>query len=126
MSSNYATYLATTLDGHKKIVELFNQMAQTQIKDAEDIGIYYLVLNVNPIQFKTLCTTINDLFGPMVSAINTFYYCNIGSNQKNLKLIATIILSHAYALFNPYMSYDHWPKNAVSEYLEYFEKIILS
>ena len=119
MSSNSTMYLAATLDGHTKIVKLFNQMTQTQIKDAVDIGIYYLVLDVNPIQFKTLCTTINDLFGPMVSAISTFHVCN-------QKLIAAIILSHAYALFNPYMSYDHWPKNAVSEYVGYFEKLILS
>ena len=122
MLSNSTMYLAATLYGHKKIVKLFNQMTQTQIKDAVDIGISYLVLDVNPIQFKTLCITINDLFGPMVSAISTFHVCN----QKNLKLIAAIILSHTYVLFNPYMSYDHWPKNAVSEYLGYFEKIILS
>lgn len=122
MSSNSTMFLKATLDGHKKVVNLFNQMTSTQINDAVDIGIDKLNIDVNPIQFKTLCTTINDLFGPMVSAMTTFNYCI--SNQNDSKLIITIILSHAYALFNPYMYYDHWPKTVVSEYLEYFEKLI--
>jgi hypothetical protein len=125
--SNSVMYLAATLAGHKQVVELFNQMTPTQIKDAMNIGIYNLHINVNPIQFTTLCTTINDLFGPMVSAMTSFEYCiaKLEDTKKDIKLIASIILSHAYALFNPYMSYEHWPKTAVSEYLEYFEKIVM-
>lgn len=127
--SNSTMYLAATLNEHENIVELFKNMTLTQIKDAMNIGLYYLNINVNPSQFPILCTTINDLFSPMVSAMRSFDYCVVkcddAINQKDIKLIATIILSHAYALFNLYMSYDYWPKNAVSEYLGYFEKIVM-
>jgi hypothetical protein len=125
-----AMYLKATLDGHKQVVELFGNMTPTQIKDAINIGIYNLPIDVDPIQFTTLCTTINDLFGPMVSAMTSFHYCvakleDTLINRKNTVLIASIILSHAYALFDSVKSYEHWPKTAISEYLGYFEKIVM-
>ena len=130
-----AMYLKATLDGHKQVVELFGNMTPTQIKDAMNIGIYNLPINVDPIQFTTLCTTINDLFGPIVSAMTSFHYCvakledtknsDTLINLKNTVIIASIILSHAYALFNSVKSCEHWPKTAISEYLKYFEKIVM-
>ena len=121
-----AMYLQTTLNGNKQVVELFVKMNSTQIKDAMNIGIYNLHIDVDPIQFTTLCTTINDLFGPMVSAMTSFHYCvaKLGYT-KNTVLIASIILSHAYALFDSVKSFEHWPKTAISEYLNYFEKIVI-
>jgi len=122
--TNSDMYLTATLAGHKQVVNLFKQMNPTQIKDAVGIGIGNMSIDVSPFKFPILCTTINDLFGPMVSAMTSFYYC-VAINRTNTKLIATIVLSHAYALFTPYMSYDHWPKTAISEYLGYFEKIVM-
>jgi hypothetical protein len=112
-------------------------MTSAQIKDAINIGIYNLTTDVNPIQFNTLFNTINDLFGIMVSAMKSFDYC-ISSDclvnkdilktdilKNNKKLIACIILSHAYAAFDSAKLYEHWPKTAISEYLGYFEDILL-
>ena len=119
--SNSAMFLATTLDGHKKIIELFSKMTSSQIKDAVNIGISTLGLMDSGIQYKTLYNTINDLFGSMVSAVTSAEYC---VDKKYMKYVVTIILSHAYCLFEPLNMYEHWPKTAVSEYLNYFEKLI--
>jgi hypothetical protein len=132
ISHNTALYLQNTLDGHKQVVKLFGEMTSTQIEDAMNIGIYNLNINTNPIEFITLCTTINDLFGPIVSAMSSFYYCvtlenteyDEIRNQENIKLIASIILSHAYTLFDSVKLCAHWPKTAISEYLGYFEKLL--
>ena len=119
--SNSAMFLATTLDGHKKMIELFSTMTSSQIKDAVNIGISTFGLMDSSIQYKTLYNTINDLFGSMVSAVTSAEYC---VDKKYMKYVVTIILSHAYCLFEPMNIYEHWPKTAVSEYLNYFEKLI--
>jgi hypothetical protein len=118
---NTTMYLAVTLEGHKKIVELFNNMTSSQIKDALDIGIYNFDIMTPIFQYKTLYNTLNDLFGPMVTAVTSAEYC---VDKKYMKLISAIILSHAYALFNLMKSYDHWPKTAIQEYLTCFEKLL--
>jgi hypothetical protein len=121
ISHNTALYLQKTLDGHKQVVKLFGEMTSTQIKDAMNVGFYNLNSHTNPVEFTTLCTTINDLFGPIVSAMSSFYYC---VTLENTKLIASIILSHAYTLFDSVKLCAHWPKTAISEYLGYFEKLL--
>jgi hypothetical protein len=118
---NTIMYLAVTLEGHKKMVELFNNMTSSQIKDALDIGIYNFGIMTPIFHYKTLYNTLNDLFGPMISAVTSAEYC---IDKKYMKLFSAIILSHAYALFNPMKSYDHWPKTAIQEYLTYFEKLL--
>jgi hypothetical protein len=118
---NTSMFLAATLDGHKKMKKIFSEMTSSQVKDAVNIGIDTFGMMTPTIEYKTLHTTLNDLFGHMISAVASAEYC---VDKKYMKLVATIILGHAYYWFYTSQTYIHWPKTAVSEYLTYFEGLL--